>query len=195
VSIDDEIRLRSVDVVRMSRANSSLTISANNLRIAEHSFPVGHRFSKKASDDDLLEAYLDFVRSLRNQDAGNVWLRNDDLCVLATVLGRTADAVRADLEGRMAVQRYTQARLRTKRRRAAFAAFGVAVVGSALVVAQPGRATGSVAAAPRIGSAVTIERTVDRQGNPVIIEVTSADTSADSAEGVELGPSQVISRV
>lgn len=176
----------------MTRANSTLSVSANSLHIADQSYSVSHRMARRASDDDLLEAYLDFVRSLRNQHAGNVWLRNDDLDVLATVLGRSTDAVRADLEGRMAVHRVTAARLRTKRRRIAFAAFGVAVVGSALVVAQEGGAKVSASAAPRIGTAVTIERSVDHHGNPVTVEVTSAEPS--TVAGVELGPSQVITR-
>ncbi len=174
----------------MSRANSTLEVTASNLRVGDNTHPVNHRLARKASDDDLLEAYLDFVRSLRNQQAGNVWLRTQDLDVLAAVLGRTSVAVQADLEGRMAVQRNKTARLRTKRRRTAFAAFGVAIVGSALVVAQPGRATNSQVAAPQIGGGVTIERT-----SHGIIHVESGSTSPEAAAaGVELGPAQVIMR-
>lgn len=185
----------------MSRANSTLEVTASNLRVGENLYPVNrplaHKLARKASDDDLLEAYLDFVRSLRNQQAGNVWLRTQDLDVLAAVLGRTTEAVQADLEGRMAVQRHQAARLRTKRRRTAFAAFGVAIVGSALVVAAPGRASNQSMAAPvQIGSALTIERTAGAHGDATqVTEVTPGWTSPEAAEaGVELGPAQVITR-
>ncbi len=180
----------------MSRANSTLEVTGSNLRVGELTHRVNHRLVRKASDDDLLEAYLDFVRSLRNQQAGNVWLRTQDLDVLAAVLGRTVEAVQADLEGRMAVERYQSAQLRTKRRRTAFAAFGVAIVGSALVLASPGRASNDRSAAAQMGGAVQVGNalTIERAPNAVI-QVESGWTSPEAAAaGVEVGPAQVITR-
>ncbi len=204
--------MKSVDHTTMARSDSTLEASRSELKVGDRTHPVGHsagnRLSRKASDDDLLESYLDFVRSLRNQQAGNVWLRTRDLEVLATVLGRTPEAVQADLEGRMTVHRLEQTRRQAKRRRAAFSAFGIAVVSSALVISAPGRASSNEAAGPagsagsvRIGSALTIERRADN--SVVTIESGSADSgSADSgsADGttsstdVQVGAAQTITR-
>jgi hypothetical protein len=157
----------------MTRANSLLEVTPSELRVGTHSHPVTHRVARKASDDDLLEAYLDFVRSLRSS-AGNVWLRNDDLEVLSAVLGWTPDAVRADLEGRMVV-RQVASKKKLKKRRVVFAAYGLAIVGSALVTATYDvRSNHSVHASSnasvKVGSALTIDhidsgvRTVDAAG-------------------------------
>jgi hypothetical protein len=196
--------MRRVDHPTMARSDSTLEASRSELKVGDRTYPVGHsagnRLSRKASDDDLLESYLDFVRSLRNQQAGNVWLRTRDVEVLATVLGRTPEVVQADLEGRMTVHRLEQSRRQAKRRRIAFSAFGIAVVSSALVISAPGRASSNEAAGPagsvRIGSALTIERRADN--SVVTIESSSADSgSADgttSSTDVHVGAAQTITR-
>jgi hypothetical protein len=196
--------MTSVDHPTMARSDSTLEASRSELKVGDRTHPVAHsagnRLSRKASDDDLLESYLDFVRSLRNQHAGNVWLRTRDVEVLATVLGRTPEAVQADLEGRMTVHRLEQTRRHAKRRRAAFSAFGIAVVSSALVISAPGRASSNEAAGAagsvRIGSALTIERRADN--SVVTIESGSADSgSADgttSSTDVQVGAAQTITR-
>jgi hypothetical protein len=153
----------------MTRANSLLEVTPSELRVGPHSHPVTHRVARKASDDDLLDAYLDFVRSLRSS-AGNVWLRNDDLEVLAAVLGWAPDAVRADLEGRMVV-RQVASKKQHKKRRVVFAAYGLAIVGSALVTARyDAGANHAVQASVQVGSALSVDhidsgvRTVDAAG-------------------------------
>ncbi len=178
----------------MTRANSLLEVSPSELRVGTLSHPVTRsgRIARKASDDDLLEAYLDFVRSLRSS-AGNVWLRNDDLEVLAAVLGWAPEVVRADLEGRMTVRKVAKQK-QHKRRRMVFAAYGIAIVGSALVTASYDYHANAASAAPtRIGSALTIER-VDG-GSRTIEAVDPAGTSASGAQtGPQIGDSQVITR-
>jgi hypothetical protein len=145
--------------------------------------------SKRASDTDLLEAYLDFVRSMRNSD-GAVSLRDDDLEVLSQVLGCTVLAVRTSLEARM-VQVARQAKRGQVTRRVAFAAFGIAVVGSALVLASQTKSSGSpsMQASPRveIGSALTIERLPDGA-------VVESEDGASSGTAVRIGGAQTISR-
>jgi hypothetical protein len=174
-------------IIGMTRANSLLEVSPSELRIGTHSHPVNHRVARKASDEDLLEAYLDFVRSLRNS-AGNVWLRNDDLEVLSAVLGWTSDAVRADLEGRMTVRKIAKQK-QHKRRRVVFAAYGIAIVGSALVagsyVQHSNAGTGN---SLKVGSALTIEqldtgtRTIEAAG------------STSSKSGARVGDAQTITQ-
>ena len=183
----------------MARSDSTLEASRSELKVGDRTHlvgqPPGHRLIRKASDDDLLESYLDFVRSLRNQQSGNVWLRTRDLEVLATVLGRTTEAVQADLEGRMTAHRNQQTRRQTKRRRAAFSAFGIAVVSSALVISAPGRASSSEAAGQagsvHIGSALTIERL---DNNSLVTVESGVDDGGAGSADVHVGPAQTITR-
>jgi hypothetical protein len=167
--------------------SSTLQVGTRHLQAGD----AKHRVSKRASDTDLLEAYLDFVRSMRNSD-GVVSLRDDDLEVLSQVLGCTVLAVRTNLEDRM-----VQVARREKRgqvtRRVAFAAFGVAIVGSALVLASQTKSSQSdsrlTAARVEIGSALTIERLPDG----ALVE--SEDGSTVSATpSVRIGGAQTISR-
>jgi hypothetical protein len=170
------------------RGTSTLEVTRTELRVGANAHQVRARSGPSASDSELLDAYLDFVRSMRNSN-GVVWLRNEDLDVLSQVMGRSSDAIRADLEGRMTVARVDANRSRSKRRRLAFAAFGIAVVGSTLVVARPGRATSNAAAA-KVGSALSIARADD-----VVTELTAAGIpEARSSGETRVGDSQVITR-
>jgi hypothetical protein len=144
-----------------------------------------HKLARRASDSELLEAYLEFVCSLRNLPTlpGDVSLRDDDLGVLAEVLGWETSQVRADLERRMAsAQAVTRQR---SKRRAVFAAFGVGVVGSALVIVGVPNSSFASGPTPRISSAVSIERTSEGH----IVEVTSMRSTLDA---VTVGPAQTI---
>jgi hypothetical protein len=183
----------------IQRSASTLEVTRSELRVGPHAHHVHARSGPSASDGELLDAYLDFVRTMRNSN-GIVWLRNEDLDVLSQVIGRSTDAIRADLEGRMTVQRVETSRARSKRRRLAFAAFGVAVVGSTLVIAGPGRATISSSAAPRIGSAVTITRVADvaigdaqtiTRVDGALVEVNAAGISDSDTQ---VGDAQTITR-
>jgi hypothetical protein len=183
------------------RGPSTLEVTQSELRVGANAHPIAHRPGSSASDSELLDTYLDFVRSMRNSN-GVVWLRNEDLEVLSQVIGRSADAIRADLEGRMTVARVESNRARSKRRRMAFAAFGVAVVGSTLVVARPGSATKSSAASPRSGTTVASLSTRDTgtdigsaqsltRIDGVLVEVDAAGVS-DAV--TQVGDAQTVTR-
>jgi hypothetical protein len=158
------------------RGPSTLEVTQSELRVGTNAHPIAHPPGSSASDSELLDTYLDFVRSMRNSN-GVVWLRNEDLEVLSQVIGRSADAIRTDLEGRMTVARVESNRARSKRRRMAFAAFGVAVVGSTLVVARPGSATKSSTASSRVG------------GNTAVASLSTTDL------GINIGSAQSLTRI
>jgi hypothetical protein len=176
---------------RMERANSTLEVTRSELRVGATTHQVPQRAGRSASDSDLLDAYLDFVQTMR-KSSGAVWLRNEDLDVLSQVLGWTTDAVRADLEGRMVAIREDAKRkkqTRTKQRRLVFAAFGVAVVGSGLVLTSQVRAATSKPV-PNVGNA----RVVERDGGVIKDLFGAGDASVESdASTVQLGDSQTIS--
>jgi hypothetical protein len=169
-------------------ATSAATKPRTPLTVQDRQLTAGdqrHKLARRASDADLLEAYLEFVRSLRNLRTlpGDVSLRDDDLSVLAQVLGWEIPQVRADLERRMASAQ-AASRQRNKRR-AVFAAFGVGIVGSALVVVGPRDSSFASGPSVQIGSAVTIERTTEGH----VVEVTSMRTQVGA---VTLGDAQII---
>jgi hypothetical protein len=153
---------------------TELSVSRNRMTAGAASRKIG----RGASNDELLDAYLDFVRSMR-QVAGQVHLRDADLGVLATVLSWSVDDVRGDLERRMTAVRLERRRRRS--RRAVFAAFGVGVVSSALVVLSPSGPGVASSGAPKIGSALSIERTVEghvvelHRGQQVVGQVIVGD--------------------
>jgi hypothetical protein len=159
------------------------TLSVSNTRLTAGG--ASRRIGRGASDGELLDAYLEFVRTLRNTD-GSVTLRDADLEVLGTVLGRAAEDVRVDLEQRMTAIRV--ARRKRVTRRAVFAAFGVGVVSSALVVLSPSGPGVAAVGAPSIGSALTIERTTE----DLVVE---RDLGQAATHDVIIGDAQTITRL
>jgi hypothetical protein len=164
----------------IERPRTPLVVS--NTRISAG--PASKKLSRGASNDELLDAYLEFVRSMRNTQ-GAVRLRDADLEVLSAVIGWTPDQIRADLDQRMHAVRVEKRRRQS--RRAVFAACGISVIASTLVLVSGSGPSTAVAAAPKVGTAMSIERTADSH----IVELHEGTQSVGT---VTLGDAQVVTR-
>lgn len=181
-------------------ADSGKTPGRDRLELNAHEIKSGGRRKRlrgQHDDNQLLDAYLSFVRDLRDQSNGSlISLRDDDLDVLAVVLGRSIDDVRTDLERRMRVAAKPQ--MGRRRRVAVMAGFGLALIGGGLVMTSGPSTTGAAGPAVRpvsvgtmveIGDAVTLEKTStgeiveSRSGAGTMVQIGTALTMERSTDG------------